>query len=125
VASSRSANGLVNDLACHLDELAHEAGRYMSDGLVTFLRPGWHRMFRVPTTVPEVATIGDRFVISPLLRVVTGAAHFLVLTVSQRRVRLLEGCRAALTSPPSIDTEHRRSKGRQARMWVLGSQRTE
>jgi hypothetical protein len=67
------------------------AWRYMSDGLAMFLRPGWHRMFRVPVEVPQVATIGDRFVIGPLLRVVTGDAHFLVLTVSQRRVRLLEG----------------------------------
>lgn len=69
----------------------HEAWRYMSDGLAMFLRPDWHRMFRVPVGVPAVATIGDRFVIGPVLRVVTGDSHFLVLTVSQRRVRLLEG----------------------------------
>lgn len=69
----------------------HDAWRYMSDGLAMFLRPGWHRMFRVPVGVPEIATIGDRFVIGPLLRVVTRDTHFLVLTLSQRRVRLLEG----------------------------------
>ena len=69
----------------------HDAWSYMSDGLALFLRPGWHRMFRVPVGVPEVATIGERFVIGPLLRVVAGDTHFLVLTVSQRRVRLLEG----------------------------------
>lgn len=67
------------------------AWKYMSDGLAMFLRPGWHRMFRVPVGVPEVASLGDRFVIGPLLPVVTGDTHFLVLTVSQRRVRLLEG----------------------------------
>ena len=69
----------------------HHAWRYMSDGLALFLRPGWHRMFRVPVGVPEVATFGNRFVVGPLLRIVTGDSHFLVLTVSQRRVRLLEG----------------------------------
>lgn len=69
----------------------HFAWRYMSDGLAMFLRPGQHRMFRVPAGVPEVATIGDRFVVGPLLRIVTGDAHFLLLAVSQRRVRLLEG----------------------------------
>jgi hypothetical protein len=69
----------------------HDAWRYMSDGLAMFLRPGWHRMFRVPVGVPEIATIGDRFVIGPLLLVVTRDTHFLVLTLSQRRVRLLEG----------------------------------
>lgn len=69
----------------------HIAWRYMSDGLAMFLRPGWHRTFRVPASVPEVATLGNRFVVGPLLRIVTGDSHFLVLTVSQRRVRLLEG----------------------------------
>jgi hypothetical protein len=69
----------------------YHAWRYMSDGLAMFLRPGWHRMFRVPVGVPEVATIGDRFVVGPLLRIVTGESHFLLLALSQRRVRLLEG----------------------------------
>ncbi len=69
----------------------YQAWRYMSDGLVMFLRPGWHRMFRLPIAVPEVATVGDRFVVGPLLRLVTGDSHFLLLALSQRRVRLLEG----------------------------------
>lgn len=67
------------------------AWRYMSDGLAMFLRPGWYRTFRVPVGVPEVATLGDRFVVGPLLRIVTGDGHFLLLALSQRRVRLLEG----------------------------------
>ncbi len=67
------------------------ARRYMSDGLAMFLRPGWHRTFRVPVGVPELATIGDRFVLGPLLGIITGDGHFLMLTLSQRRVRLLEG----------------------------------
>ncbi|MGB8385004.1 MAG: hypothetical protein WCG47_27830 [Dermatophilaceae bacterium] len=67
------------------------AWRYMSDGLSMFLRPGWHRMFRVPVGVPEVGTVGDRFVVGPLLGIVTGNSHFLLLALSQRRVRLLEG----------------------------------
>lgn len=69
----------------------HVAWRYMSDGLAMFLRPGWHRTFRVPALVPEVATVGDRFIISPLLPLATGDSHFLLLALSQRKVRLLEG----------------------------------
>lgn len=69
----------------------HRAWRYMSDGLAMFLRPGWHRTFRVPVEVPELATIGDRFVVGPLLRIITADSHFLMLTLSQRRIRLLEG----------------------------------
>lgn len=67
--------------------------QYMSDGLVMFLRPGWHRSFRVPVDVPQVATVGDRFVLSPLLGAISGEDHFLLLAVSQRKVRLLEGTR--------------------------------
>ena len=63
----------------------------MSDGLAMFLRPGWHRIFRVPVDVPDIAAVGDRFVIGPLLRIVVSDSHFLVLTLSRRKVRLLEG----------------------------------
>jgi hypothetical protein len=74
----------------HADSLAWQ---HMSDGLVMFLRPGWHQIFRVPVDVPQVATVGDCFVISPLLGAISGEEHFLLLTVSQRKVRLLEGTR--------------------------------
>lgn len=74
----------------HADSLAWQ---HMSDGLVMFLRPGWHRSYRVPVDVPQVATVGGRFVVSPLLGAISGEDHFLVLTVSQRKVRLLEGTR--------------------------------
>lgn len=74
-------------VALQSDEFAWQ---HMSDGLVFFLRPGWHHSYRVAVDVPEVAIIGDRFVTSPLLRVVTEDCRFLILAVSQRRVRLLE-----------------------------------
>ena len=67
--------------------------QYMSDGLAMFLRPGHEQTFRVPIDVPTVTTVGDRFVVGPLLRVLTGDEHFLLLALSQRRVRLLEGSR--------------------------------
>lgn len=41
------------------------AWSYMGDGLAMFLRPGSHRLFRVPVAVPEVATVGDHFVLGP------------------------------------------------------------
>jgi hypothetical protein len=67
------------------------AWQHMSDGLALFMRPGWHRAFRVPVDVPSVGTVGEHFVIGPLLRLVSGDRHFLVLALSQREVRLLEG----------------------------------
>ncbi len=74
----------------HTDLLAW---RHMSDGLAMFLRPGWQRAYRVPVDVPQVAAVGDRFVVSPLLGAISSEDHFLLLAVSQRNVRLLEGTR--------------------------------
>lgn len=70
-----------------------EAWQHMSDGLAMFLRPGWHRDFRVPVDVPQLAVVGDRFVVSPLVGAISSEDHFLLLAVSQRNVRLLEGTR--------------------------------
>lgn len=69
-----------------------DAWQYMSDGLAVFLRPGWQQTSRVPSDVPELATVGDHFVVGPLLPILTDE-HFLLLAVSQRQVRLLEGTR--------------------------------
>jgi hypothetical protein len=74
--------------ALHRDGLAWQ---YMSDGLAMFLRPGWHRSYRVPVTLPELAAVGERFVTGPLMRVLTSDRHFLLLAISQRDVRLFEG----------------------------------
>ncbi|MCL2586326.1 MAG: hypothetical protein FWE35_28165 [Streptosporangiales bacterium] len=63
----------------------------MSDGLALFMRPGWHRAFRVPANLPAVGAVGGHFMIAPLLRLLAGDRHFLVLALSQRQVRLLEG----------------------------------
>lgn len=67
--------------------------QHMSNGLAVYLQPGWHRTYRVPFTVPEIATVGDQLTISPLLRATSRGDHFLILAVSQRRVRLLEATR--------------------------------
>lgn len=72
----------------HRDSLTWQ---HMKDGLAFFLRPGWSTHFRLPIDVPQIAMVGDRFVTSPLLPVVTDDAQFLLLAVSQRRVRLLSG----------------------------------
>lgn len=69
------------------------AWRHMSDGLAMFIRPGWHRIYRVPVAVAQVAAVGDRFIVSPLLGAISSEDHFLLLAVSQRDVRLLEGTR--------------------------------
>lgn len=85
----------IDDLQAPAWELHGDplAWRHMSDGLAVYLRPGWQRSFRVPLTFPDAAIVGDRFVVGPLLPLLTGDEHFLVLALSRRKVRLLEGSR--------------------------------
>lgn len=66
---------------------------YMSDGLVMFLNADGHESYRVPAPVNTLAAVGDRFVLGPLIRLVSGDEHFFMLALSQRKIRLLEGSR--------------------------------
>lgn len=65
---------------------------YLADGLAMFLRPGWHATYRVPLDLPELATIGDGFVLTPMLPLLTDR-NYVVLTLSQKDVRVLRGSR--------------------------------
>jgi hypothetical protein len=67
--------------------------QHLSDGLAMFLRPDWHRTFRVPVTLAEVGAVGDRFVLAPLVRILSDDEHFLLLAISQSQVGLWEGGR--------------------------------
>ena len=69
------------------------AWQFMSDGLAMFLRPDRNRAFRVAAPMPELATVGDRSVMGPMLRLFSGDERFLLLALSQRDVRLMEGSR--------------------------------
>lgn len=72
------------------DSLAWQS---MGDGLAMFLTPGQHRMVRIPASLPTLATAGERFVTGPLMRLLSGDAHFLLLAISQGHVRLMDGSR--------------------------------
>ena len=81
------------ELLSHAWEL-HRDGlfwQHQSDGLAYFGGPAWRQFFRVPVDLPEIGAVGDRFVVGPLLRMLTGNNRFLLLALSQNRVRLLEG----------------------------------
>lgn len=69
------------------------AWQHMSDGVALFMRPGWHASYRVPYSVPEFSTIGDRLVLGPLFRLLSGDEQFFLLAISQRNLRLLEADR--------------------------------
>ena len=67
-----------------------------SDGLAAFLSPDLSRQFRLPLNFEPQVFVGSRFVIRPLLPLLTQDDRFLLLTLSQHRVRLLEGNRFRL-----------------------------
>ncbi|MDO5734970.1 MAG: hypothetical protein Q4P15_00685 [Propionibacteriaceae bacterium] len=69
------------------------AWQYMSDGLAMFLRPGWHESYRIPAPLPKLATAGERFITGPLMHLLSGDEHYLLLALSQSEVRLMDGSR--------------------------------
>ncbi len=70
-----------------------KAWQYMADGLAMFLTPNSSETYRLPAPLPELATVGDHFTTGPLMHLLSGDEHYLMLGVSQNEVRLLDGSR--------------------------------
>lgn len=85
--SPEIADLLAPARALHEDARAWQR---MSEGVALFMRPGWHRSYRIPFTIPEFATVGDRLVLGPLFKLLSGDEQFLVLALSQQNLRLLD-----------------------------------
>jgi hypothetical protein len=66
------------------------------DGLAVFLAPGLAHHFRVTEPFRELAMVGDRFHLAPLLPLLSGNGHYHLLALSQKDVRLYAGDRDAL-----------------------------
>jgi hypothetical protein len=58
-------------------------------GVAAFVAPGWDRAFRLPLPLPEKVLVADRFHVKPLLPLLVAEDRFFVLTLSQKKVRLL------------------------------------
>jgi hypothetical protein len=65
----------------------------IADGLAIFLDEEGMRSYRVPCRFEELAFVGKRFLVKPLLRLTADEGRFLLLTVSANRVALYEGTR--------------------------------
>jgi hypothetical protein len=55
-----------------------------ADGLAVFTRPGESFSFRLPVSFTEKVAVGDRFVLKPLLGILSGDESYLLLTLSQK-----------------------------------------
>lgn len=67
--------------------------RHQSDGLAVFAAANLFRFYRLPLDFAELAVVGERCHVKPLLPLFMGDGHFFVLALSQNQVRLLEGTR--------------------------------
>ncbi|SDF41133.1 hypothetical protein SAMN05216553_101505 [Lentzea fradiae] len=63
------------------------------NGLAVFTSPESTRCFWVPAPLRELATIGDRFAVGPLLPLLNGTAPYLVLLLTGDETRLFRGTR--------------------------------
>lgn len=61
----------------------------LGDGLAVFLASNFFRYFRLPKTFDELVVVSNRFQITPLLSLLAEVPEFLVLAISQSRVRVL------------------------------------
>jgi hypothetical protein len=66
---------------------------YQSDGLATFIAPGFFKVFRLPLSFDETVVVGEKFHVKPLLALFTGDGRFFVLALSAKEARLLQGSR--------------------------------
>ena len=105
LATARQALLADGGRAGEVDAVLEPARRFLdevrsweqpSDGLALFLGPDRLRRFRVPLRLPELVTIGDRFIVRPLLPLLIAGGHFYVMALSQDEIRLFEGTRFSL-----------------------------
>lgn len=90
--------GKGGELLAEARRLVDDAGFWQrqSDGLALFLAPGVFRAFSVPVSFPELALVGERFHLAPLLRLLDGDGPFHVLALAQKDVRLFEATQHAI-----------------------------
>ncbi len=77
----KRAKGLLGDLPFW---------QHQSDGFALFLGREFFEVYRLPESFENVAVVADHFHLKPLAPLVTNDDRFYVLSLSQKRVRLLQ-----------------------------------
>lgn len=73
------------------EEVTDDFWRNGRDGLALLLDSDKSLCFKLPIDVPEVAAVGEGFVLGPLVRYLQGDGHYYVLAASQNSLRMLSG----------------------------------
>lgn len=71
-------------------------------GIALFASGGATQTYWVPTPLPEMATVGDRFTLTPLLPALNAGGRFLVLQLGQAETRLFSGTRSGFDEVTSL-----------------------
>lgn len=87
-APRESIDGISEQLIHLTDDEVFWA--YQAHSLAIFATPSQARTYRLPNQLRAKVSVGDRFVVKPLLRTVTFRQAALVLVLAQGSVRLLE-----------------------------------
>ncbi|RCS41327.1 hypothetical protein DTL42_22445 [Bremerella cremea] len=96
VATSESRQGVLAQLQNFINEPDHDAWKHPHSGLALFVTPDSLEVHSMNYTCEEQAHVGERFYLRPLLPTLHGDGSFVVLTISQKHVRLFEGNRDGL-----------------------------
>lgn len=70
--------------------------QHQEDGLAIFRSPDLFFRYRVDVRLPELAVVGERFHLKPLLPYISGDGRFYVLALSQNRARLFRATRDSI-----------------------------
>ncbi|MEO8596508.1 MAG: hypothetical protein ABI759_24530 [Candidatus Solibacter sp.] len=71
--------------------------QHQSDGLAMFRSRDLFRKYRVALKLPELALVGDRFHSKPLLALLTSDCRYVILALSQNKIRIFRASRDTIT----------------------------
>lgn len=80
--------------------------QHQGDGLALFLSRSGFRSYRVPFEFEELVVVTDRFHIKPLIRLLSEDGRFYILTLSGKKVRLLQGTRHSVSEMDLEEVPH-------------------
>jgi hypothetical protein len=92
----------IDELLAPARTRAHDKAfwRYQDEGLGIFIEPGGTKWARLPGSVSELTTVGERFHLLPLLQCISDEKQFHLLAVTRDQVRFFNGREGGLLEVP-------------------------
>lgn len=97
--------------------------RHQDQGLAMYVAKDWHRVFRLPLSLPELTMVESRFYLKPILPVFMYGGTFYLLALSQNHIRFFQGSQDGLQElqidgiPQSLEEASRTADGEQSLQW--------